>query len=123
MTIRTTLLDARLIHGEASLFQEMRARFLSSVVQGSRREFIAAKLAEREERLRRAGASRYRVEPNIKEGKGGMRDLNMLHWLAAYLQPGKNGAGRVQGVRAARDRPLPSLRSLSLDDPLPPSLP
>ncbi len=91
MTIRTTLIDSRLIYGEGALFREMWTRFLSTVVQGSQREFIAAKLAEREERLKRAGASRYRVEPNIKEGKGGMRDLNMLHWLAAYLNPGKNG--------------------------------
>jgi [protein-PII] uridylyltransferase len=91
MTIRTTLLDSRLIHGEAALFREMWARFLSSVVQGSQRDFIAAKLAEREERLRRAGVSRYRVEPNVKEGKGGMRDLNMLHWLSTYLNPIKNG--------------------------------
>jgi [protein-PII] uridylyltransferase len=91
MTIRTTLIDSRLIYGEATLFREMWARYLSSIVQGTHREFIAAKLAEREERLKRAGASRYRVEPNIKEGKGGLRDLNMLHWLAAYLNPGKNG--------------------------------
>ncbi len=91
MTIRTTLLDARLLYGEGALFREMWAGFLSNVVQGSQREFIAAKLEEREERLKRAGVSRYRVEPNIKEGKGGLRDLNMLHWLAAYLNPGKNG--------------------------------
>ena len=91
MTIRTALLDARLLYGEGSLFRELWARFIGTVVQGSQREFIAAKLAEREERLRRAGVSRYRVEPNIKEGKGGLRDLNMLHWLSAYLNPGKNG--------------------------------
>ena len=91
MTIRTALINSRLIYGEGPLFREMWARFLSSVVQGSQREFIAAKLMEREERLKRAGVSRYRVEPNIKEGKGGLRDLNMLHWLAAYLNPGKNG--------------------------------
>ncbi len=91
MTIRTALLDARLLYGESALFREMWTRFIANTVQGSQREFIAAKLAEREERLRRAGISRYRVEPNIKEGKGGLRDLNMLHWLAAYLNPGKNG--------------------------------
>ena len=59
------------------------------MVQGTQREFIAAKLEEREQRLKRAGASRYRVEPNIKEGKGGLRDLNMLHWFALYLNPSK----------------------------------
>ncbi len=89
MTIRTTLLDSRLIHGEAPLFENMWTRFVSNVVQGTQREFIAAKLEEREQRLKRAGASRYRVEPNIKEGKGGLRDLNMLHWFALYLNPGK----------------------------------
>jgi [protein-PII] uridylyltransferase len=91
MTIRTALLDARLIYGESALFREMWSRFISNVVQGSQRDFIAAKLVEREQRLKRAGVSRYRVEPNIKEGKGGLRDLNMLHWFAAYLNPGKNG--------------------------------
>ncbi len=96
MTIRTTLLDARLLYGEGALYREMWARFISNIVQGSQREFIAAKLAEREERLKRAGVSRYRVEPNIKEGKGGLRDLNMLHWLAAYLNPGRNGQAETQ---------------------------
>ncbi len=89
MTIRTTLLDARFLYGESALFNEMRARFVTGVVQGSQREFIAAKLQEREQRLKRAGMSRYRVEPNIKEGKGGLRDLNMLHWFAVYLNPGE----------------------------------
>jgi [protein-PII] uridylyltransferase len=91
MTIRTALLDSRLIYGEASLFNEMQSRFVSSIVQGSQREFIAAKLAERDQRLKRAGISRYRVEPNIKDGKGGLRDLNMLHWFAAYLNPARDG--------------------------------
>ncbi|MFT4079225.1 [protein-PII] uridylyltransferase [Rhodomicrobium sp.] len=91
MTIRTALLDARLIHGEGALFDDMWSRFIANVVSGSKREFIAAKLVEREERLKRAGQSRYRVEPNIKEGKGGLRDLNLLHWLAVYLNPAHNG--------------------------------
>ena len=48
-------------------------------------EFVAAKLAEREARVRRAGASRYLVEPNVKEGKGGLRDLNTLFWISKYV--------------------------------------
>ncbi len=87
MTVRTTLLDFRLLHGEEPLFNDMWARFVANVVHGSQREFVAAKLEERELRLKRAGNSRYRVEPNIKEGKGGLRDLNMLHWFALYLYP------------------------------------
>ena len=89
MTIRTTLLDSRLIHGEVPLFDDMWKRFVSNVVQGTQREFIAAKLEEREQRLKRSGSTRYSVEPNIKEGKGGLRDLNMLHWFALYLNPSK----------------------------------
>ncbi len=91
MTIRTALLDSRLLYGEAALFNDMWTRFVTNVVQGSQREFISAKLLEREERLKRAGGSRYRVEPNIKEGKGGLRDLNMLHWFALYLYPEEQG--------------------------------
>ncbi len=88
MTIRTALLDARLIHGEDALFNRMQASLLSGVVQGNQREFIEAKLRERAERLIRIGFSRYMVEPNIKEGKGGLRDLNMLHWFAVHLNTG-----------------------------------
>jgi len=85
ITIRTALLDSRLILGDQALFDDLMARFGTGVVSGTAREFVAAKLAERDERHRRAGESRYRVEPNIKDGKGGLRDLHTLHWLAKYL--------------------------------------
>ena len=61
------------------------ARFDKEVVQGTAAEFVAAKLAEREERHRRAGQSRYLVEPNVKDGKGGLRDLHTLFWIAKYV--------------------------------------
>jgi [protein-PII] uridylyltransferase len=89
VTTRTAILDSRLIYGDLKLFENLWSRFIAEVVQGSQREFIQAKLLEREQRLKRAGISRYLVEPNIKEGKGGLRDLNMLHWFAAYLNPNK----------------------------------
>ena len=85
MTIRTALLDLRLILGDQALFDELTRRFRREVVNGTARQFVEAKLAERDERHRRAGESRYRVEPNIKDGKGGLRDLHTLHWLAKYL--------------------------------------
>ena len=85
ITIRTALLDSRLILGDQSLFEELTRRFRREVVSGTARQFVEAKLAERDERHRRAGESRYRVEPNIKDGKGGLRDLHTLHWLAKYL--------------------------------------
>ena len=60
-------------------------RFDKEVVRNTAQEFVAAKLAEREERHRRAGQSRYLVEPNVKDGKGGLRDLHTLFWIAKYV--------------------------------------
>jgi [protein-PII] uridylyltransferase len=85
MTIRTALLEARYLFGDTRLFNELTARFDKEVVQGTAPEFVAAKLAEREERHRRAGQSRYLVEPNVKDGKGGLRDLHTLFWIAKYV--------------------------------------
>src|SRR6202035_2389672 len=70
MTIRTTLLESRHLLGDAKLYEELTTRFDKEVVQGTAPEFVAAKLAEREERHRRAGQSRYLGEPNVKDGKG-----------------------------------------------------
>ena len=85
ITIRTAVLEARYLFGDRKLFDEMVARFDKDVTQGTAPEFVAAKLAEREERHRRAGQSRYLVEPNVKDGKGGLRDLHTLFWIAKYV--------------------------------------
>ena len=85
MTIRTSLLDARLIAGSQRDFTELQRRFRSDCTPSNARAFVDAKLAERDERHRRTGESRYRVEPNIKDGKGGLRDLHTLHWLVMYV--------------------------------------
>ncbi|MTI44340.1 UTP--GlnB (protein PII) uridylyltransferase GlnD [Roseibium hamelinense] len=84
MTIRTAVLEARYIWGDEPLYEELVERFCKDVVAGTSSDFIAAKLKERDERHRRQGTSRYLVEPNIKEGKGGLRDLNTLFWIAKY---------------------------------------
>src|SRR5215472_4049577 len=85
MTIRTALLESRYLFGDVKLYNELTARFYKQVAQGTATEFVAAKLAEREERHRRAGQSRYLVEPNVKDGKGGLRDLHTLFWIAKYV--------------------------------------
>src|SRR5881394_2478352 len=85
MTIRTALLEARYLLGDRALHDEFAARFDKDIVRHTAPEFVAAKLAEREERLRRAGQSRYLVEPNVKDGKGGLRDLHTLFWIAKYV--------------------------------------
>ncbi|MBS0386700.1 MAG: [protein-PII] uridylyltransferase [Proteobacteria bacterium] len=83
-TIQTALLEARLVAGDTSLMKQLENRFRKEVTQRDRAEFITAKLRERDERHRRIGASRYMVEPNIKEGKGGLRDLHTLFWIARH---------------------------------------
>src|SRR3954463_5382503 len=85
MTIRTALLEARYLLGDRALYDEFAARFDKDIVRNTGPQFVAAKLAEREERLRRAGQSRYLVEPNVKDGKGGLRDLHTLFWIAKYV--------------------------------------
>jgi [protein-PII] uridylyltransferase len=85
MTIRTAILETRFLTGDRALYDQLVERFDKEVVQGSAAEFVTAKLAEREERHRRAGQSRYLVEPNVKDGKGGLRDLHTLFWIAKYV--------------------------------------
>src|SRR3984885_2189157 len=85
MTIRTAILETRFLAGDQPLYDELVSRFDKEVVQGNATEFVTAKLAEREERHRRAGQSRYLVEPNVKDGKGGLRDLHTLFWIAKYV--------------------------------------
>ncbi len=84
-TIRTTLLEARFVWGERALFETLMRRFEAEIVPGSAAEFIAAKLEERDARHRRLGDSRYVLEPNVKDGKGALRDLHTLFWIAKYI--------------------------------------
>jgi [protein-PII] uridylyltransferase len=85
MTIRTAILESRFLLGDRKLFDELVTRFDKQIAHGTAPQFVAAKLAEREERHRRAGQSRYLVEPNVKDGKGGLRDLHTLFWIAKYV--------------------------------------
>ena len=85
MTIRTAALEARWLWGDEQLFVEAMSRFRKDVVAGTAAEFVAAKLAERDARHVRMGDSRYVVEPNVKDGKGGLRDLHTLYWIGKYV--------------------------------------
>ncbi len=85
ITTRTTLLDARLLAGEKPLFTDFRKRFRENCLEFGAGDFIAAKQAERAVRHRRFGESAFMVEPNVKEGRGGLRDLQTLYWLSRYL--------------------------------------
>ena len=95
ITISTSLLEARWISGDHELFTLFEARFEKDVIQGSEAEFVKAKLEERDERHERMGDSRYVLEPNIKDGKGGLRDLQTLFWIAKFLYRVDDIAGLV----------------------------
>ncbi len=85
-TIRTALLDSRFLCGDDELYGKFTESFTAQVIKGRSEEFIEAKLEERLERHKKTGSSRYIVEPDIKDGKGGFRDLHTLYWLLAYTQ-------------------------------------
>ena len=84
-TIRTALLEHRFLSGHAALAAELRETLWRDLFHGTEAEFIEAKLAERTERHKRQGGQRYVLEPNVKEGKGGLRDLQTLYWIAKYI--------------------------------------
>ncbi len=85
MTIRTSILELRFIHGDRDLAEDLAQRFRDEVVKKGAKDFIASKLAERDDRHLRTGESRYLVEPNVKDGKGGLRDLHTLFWIGKYF--------------------------------------
>lgn len=105
MTVRTTLLEARWLAGDQALANLMMGRFQDMVAKSDPRPFIAAKLEERAVRHTKAGAVRYKVEPNVKDGKGGLRDLNTLYWIARSLAPeSRLGATVMDELLTARER-------------------
>jgi [protein-PII] uridylyltransferase len=89
VTIRTSILDKRFMFGDRGVYDKLVERFQKEVISGRAAEFVAAKLQERHDRHAHEGDSRYRVEPNVKDGKGGLRDLQTLFWLAKYIHGGK----------------------------------
>jgi [protein-PII] uridylyltransferase len=95
VTIRTALLEHRFICGHAPLAAELGDRLWGDLFKNSGPEFIEAKLAERAERHKRQGGQRYVLEPNVKEGKGGLRDLQTLYWIGKYLHRVPSAEGLV----------------------------
>ncbi|MCY3878660.1 MAG: [protein-PII] uridylyltransferase [Rhodobacteraceae bacterium] len=84
-TIRTALLEFRPVYGDEKLAENLKLRLWKELFEGTGRDFVEAKLAEREQRNERQNGNRYLLEPNVKEGKGGLRDLQTLFWIVKYL--------------------------------------
>jgi len=95
LTIRTAILEGRYLWGDQELYEQASQRFWGDVVPGSQAQFVAEKLAERNARHKRMGDSRYVVEPNVKDGKGGLRDLQTLYWIGKYLHRVRSAAELV----------------------------
>ncbi|SNY90377.1 UTP--GlnB (protein PII) uridylyltransferase, GlnD [Cohaesibacter sp. ES.047] len=91
MTIRTSILEARFIDGEKPLYEGLIDKFDKEVMKNTSADFIAAKLGERDSRHEQQGNSRYMVEPNVKEGKGGLRDIQTLFWIGQYAYRVRKG--------------------------------
>lgn len=98
-TILTSLLDLRYLSGDEDLSQMLFAKFRKEITRGKGRKYISEKLAERDARHEREGNSRYVIEPNIKEGKGGLRDLHVLYWIARFLDK----EGKITDPQRASD--------------------
>lgn len=103
ITIRTALLEHRFICGHAPLAEDLEARLWGDLFRNSGPEFIEAKLAERAERHKRQGGQRYVLEPNVKEGKGGLRDLQTLYWIGKYLHRVPSAEGLVGAGLLSRE--------------------
>ncbi|WP_332701021.1 [protein-PII] uridylyltransferase [Devosia sp.] len=104
MTVRTATLEARFLTGDRALFDSLVHRFETEIMPRTGPEFIAAKMAERDERHKLMGNTRYVVEPNIKDGKGGLRDLNTLFWIGKYFYQVKTSQELVgKGVLSASE--------------------
>jgi [protein-PII] uridylyltransferase len=104
ISIRTAFLEARWIWGDEHVYDASAARFAKEIVAGSGAEFVAAKLAERDKRHVKLGDSRYVVEPNVKDGKGGLRDLHTLTWIGQYLHGVSGPAELVEaGLLTAKE--------------------
>ena len=100
-TIRTALLERRYIAGHEPLAQDLRTRLRNDLFKNTAADFIEAKLTERSERHKRQGGQRYVLEPNVKEGKGGLRDLQTLYWIGKYLH-GVRRAAELVGIGLLR---------------------
>ena len=114
VTVRTSLIDARLLSGDLATYAVFRENFLADCKDVGSASFITAKQAERDARHHRYGESPFLVEPNIKEGKGGLRDLQTLYWMSRYefgtqvmgdlVGPGSPGGGLLTEEEARRAR-------------------
>ncbi|MEX0999268.1 MAG: [protein-PII] uridylyltransferase [Thermodesulfobacteriota bacterium] len=81
-TILTSLLDSRLVFGDKELYKNLESKLFNDLMPSISSKFIQKKIEENEERINRFGRSIYLIEPNVKEGEGGLRDIHYALWIA-----------------------------------------
>ncbi len=89
-TIMTAILESRFICGHAALHDKLQEAFRTNIQRKGAKDFVNAKLAERDQRLVRGRESRYMVEPDLKDGKGGLRDLQTIFWISKFVYDAKS---------------------------------
>ncbi len=84
MQSKTSLIEARLITGEQKLFDKLQKSVWAKCVEGHQEEYLAARVQDQAARREKFGNSATMQEPNIKNGCGGLRDYQNLHWMAYF---------------------------------------
>jgi [protein-PII] uridylyltransferase len=104
MKVRTSLLDARFLCGDFPLYEDFEKKVESRLVKNGVKRFIREKLEETRLRHEQFGGSVYLLEPDVKEGEGGLRDLQTARWVArAGLKVKDLDALALNGIVGAAD--------------------
>ena len=82
LTVRTALLDTRYLTGSRSCNEEFEQSVMSKIYSWNSKKYLREKQVELSRRLSKYGSTVYLLEPNIKEGEGGLRDLQTALWMA-----------------------------------------
>ena len=88
-TVRTSMMEARFLTGNAQLFQEFHSVYFRKVATVAVDKYLDQKLVERRREYEKFGETVYLLEPNVKKSQGGLRDLHLLQWagIARYQAP------------------------------------
>lgn len=81
ITIISNLMESRLITGDSKLYEQLACQLSPDYIWPTK-DFTAAKIEEKKQRYRKFNETAYNLEPNIKEGPGGLRDIQIIGWVA-----------------------------------------
>jgi len=85
LDVCTSILESRFITGDKTIYESLTKQYKSDIIERYRKKFIKSIFSERKKRLVEAGDTRYLLEPNVKNGKGGIRDLQTLDWIGKFV--------------------------------------